>query len=240
MIWNGLTIPDNPYFYDQDVVIYHADCRDILPHLPKVDTLITDPIWPNALPRWRHIDPMMLMQEMCEALNDTDRLVVQLGCDSGPRFLQVVPQRWPFLRVCWLDYACPSYKGRLLYTGDVAYAFGNPPASIPGRHVLPGKYTSRKSDELFERHNGRNKGGRRSTARETDDIPHPAPRRLQHVQWLVWVFSDSLILDPFAGSGTTGRAAKDLGRKAILVEIEEKYCRIAAKRMAQSVMRLEA
>ena len=64
---------------------------------------------------------------------------------------------------------------------------------------------------------------------------HPTQKPLAVMKWCV-SFVDGPLLDPFMGSGTTLRAAKDLGRKAIGIEIEERYCEIAAKRMAQEVL----
>ena len=67
---------------------------------------------------------------------------------------------------------------------------------------------------------------------------HPTEKPIRLFQSFVEQFSDpgETILDPFMGSGTTLRAAKDLGRKAIGIEIEEKYCEIAVKRLKQEVL----
>jgi len=70
---------------------------------------------------------------------------------------------------------------------------------------------------------------------------HPTQKPIPVMRWCIQQAPDETvtILDPFMGSGTTLRAAKDLGRKAIGIEVEERYCEIAAKRMSQSVMALE-
>ena len=231
-----------PYYQEEWVTIYHGDCRDILLELEALETIITDPVWPGASVKMNgQEDPYGLFADMCRVIpSDTERLIVQLGCDSDPRFLQGIPSSWPFLRVCWLDYARPSYKGRLLYTGDVAYAFGRPPAYIKGRQVMSGMCRSTKSDKLFERHTASNIHKRMFTGSDDEEyhLPHPAPRRLQHVQWLVHQFSDNAVCDPFMGSGTTAVASKYLNRKFIGIEVKEEYCELAAKRCSQGVFEL--
>ena len=198
----------------------------------RVESIITDPVWPGAKAEITgREDPENLYAQMCAAAKTT-RLVIQIGCDIDPRFLRYTPLNLPFLRICWLDYARPSYKGRLLYTGDVAYVFGEPPAYINGRRVMSGMCRSTRPDKLFFR-GTKNKKAKDFDRRPYDNLPHPMPRRLQHVKWLVHQFSDNQVLDPFIGSGTTAVACESYGREWIGIEIEEKYCEIAAKRIEQ-------
>ncbi len=72
------------------------------------------------------------------------------------------------------------------------------------------------------------------------EIIHPAPFPTEIPLRLISAFSEinDMVLDPFMGSGTTLLAAKDLGRKAVGIEIEEKYCEIAARRLEQEYLPL--
>ena len=68
---------------------------------------------------------------------------------------------------------------------------------------------------------------------------HPSQKPIGLIRTLIESTDADIILDPFLGSGTTAVAAKILGRKCVGIEISEKYCDIAAKRLSQSVMQLE-
>ena len=224
-----------PYYDEAGITIYHGDCREVLPYLERVDSVVTDPVWPNAKTTLAGAGRATeLFAEMASLLpTKCDRLVVQLGCDSDPRFLLGVPPSFRFFRVCWLEYACPTPKGRILYTGDAAYAFGIPPKSAPGRRVIPGRYISTKADALRIAVTKHKEFGKASP-------DHPAPRRYQHVRGLVSRFVEQIVLDPFCGSGTTLVAAKNLGYHAIGIEIEERFCDLTVKRLGQSVMQFGA
>jgi len=68
---------------------------------------------------------------------------------------------------------------------------------------------------------------------------HPFEKPVKLIKYLITKTTAKTILDPFAGSGTTGVAAKELNKKCVLIELEEKYCEIAARRLSQEVFNFE-
>jgi hypothetical protein len=230
-----------PYFQEDGVTIYCGDARDLVAGI-ETASIITDPVWPNSVfPKVT--DPQRLLSETLQLVAPSVSLVtIHLGVDSDPRFLAAVPLRWPFIRVCDLDYARPTYKGRIVQGGDIAYVFGEPPHT--GRKLLPGRCISTRSDKLFHRSTwlGKDKHfTRRKDIRLAHDagaLPHPCARRLQHVRWLVKWFAGASVLDPFGGTGTTAIACKALGIPCTLIEIEERYCSVAVERLRQSILAL--
>lgn len=224
-----------PYYEHGDIVIYHGDCREVLSQAPlpwddadRDVAIITDPVWPNVPANLLSGSdrPVDLFREAMSVVGFADRVVVHLGGNSDPRILCGLDGRWEFRHVLWLEYARPSYVGRFLNSADVAYVFGELPASAPGRRVFPRKTT----------HTARPRSRDGKPSREE----HPCPRVLSHARWLCRWYGVEWVVDPFMGAGTTLVAAKDAGLKAWGIEIEERYCEIAAKRLEQEVFNMEA
>ena len=208
-----------PYYSHAGITIYHGDCRDF--NLVG-GSIITDPIWPNApIGMFLDVDAGSLLREMFHTIS-APRAAVILRSDSDPRFLLSVPNRYPFFRSIQLPYVMPGYIGRKLGGDETAYCFGEPIRFAKGRQVIPGRAP-------LAQPNARRANG------------HPCSRVLEHMTYLVrwWSDAEDVIIDPFCGSGTTLEAAKNEGRCAIGIEINERYCEIAAKRLAQEVLPLE-
>ncbi len=156
----------------------------------------------------------MLAEALQRLPQSVKRLVIVLRSDSDPRFLQAVPERWPFFNAHWLQYVMPGYIGRKLGGNEIAYAFGEPVPSAEGRRVIPS--VSPKAQPSSRAPNG-----------------HPCSRSITHMKWLVEWWSDfgETVLDPFAGSGTVGLAAEHLGRNSILIEFDANYAEMARERL---------
>ncbi len=220
-----------PYYEDAAVQIFHGDCREILPTLGPVDAIITDP--PYAV-------PTVVSQGRTVTRNLGDMSVVEAGL--GVLFDAATDRLLPTGRVfVFCDGTSYPIVFRVFYGSfNTALLVWNKGQIGMGREF-------RKSHELIL-HGWRNgtpifsDGVGRPDVLSASPVPselrdHPAQKPVDLIGQLITVCGD-LILDPFMGSGTTLRAAKDLGRKAIGIEIEERYCEIAAKRMAQAVLPL--
>jgi hypothetical protein len=197
------------------VRIFVGDARERLGEIGHADVVITDPVWPNCpaglLPGWDR--PGTLLREALELMPASVRaVVVVLRSDSDPRFLQAVPERWPFICVQAMSYAVPTYVGRVLAT-ELAYCFGAPITSRPGRDVIP-------------------MWGPEAQLRAAPANGHPCPRAMVHMEWLVdcWSEPGETVLDPFCGSGTIPVAADRMLRHGIGIEIEPRYAAAAIQR----------
>jgi len=214
-----------PYYQDSAVTIYHGDCRAVMADLGGIDYLVTDP--PYGFGRFDTDGKGFLhtvgpaMQTALALLPDDSTTFVFSGTGQIVQLSRACGVD-PY-RILWLykpnDCTYPLAGWLLKSEAILWFRFGS------GAMVAPVRYTH---DCYIHR----------SVGQEGVE-GHPTVKPLAVVSDLVQRLEpDGVILDPFMGSGTTLRAAKDLGRKAIGIEIEERYCEIAAKRMAQEVLSL--
>jgi len=222
-----------PYYDADGITIYHGDCLEILCEIPQCDLVIADPPffmpaqhyaaraeWPRAwgdtaiLARWWS----GALDIILPRLKGTGGAFVFCDDESYPVFYPALYTRFPGLSsLIW-------NKGRI-------------GMGAPWRHAHEFILHARRTDAKW-----------RGSAGESDVLsfaPVPAARRFHPVDKpeallakLIAVTTDEgdLVLDPFMGGGSTLDAARKRQRRAIGIEIEERYCEVAAKRLAQGVL----
>ena len=243
-----------PYYADDWVTLYHGDCLELMPHIPTVAHIITDPPYSEHTHKSVRRSNITYRDRGARYGADTRRNV-DLGFGHlTPEVRSACASQFARLTTRWC-IAFSDIESSHLWRADLEHAGLD--------YVRTGAWIKVGSTPQFS-------GDRPATGFEALTICHQPGRKRwngggKHAIWsvpivldrgaqgkrfhttqkpdglmlsLVDLFSDlgEVILDPFAGSGTTLVAAKSLGRKAIGVELDERYCEVAARRLAQDAL----
>ncbi len=234
MTFNSLiqSIPQKPYYLDEQagIVIYCADNHDILPHIPdkSLDLVLTDPPYNAGVDYGEMTKDKQSWDIYCQWLSLVilelerlaDGLVLMFLSVNG--MLELSARKRPRHVCIWVKPM--AFTPRL---GGTAFLPHYEPCLVYGKTWGESGRVPNYSLSDVWRFNTAERNG------------HPCPKPDDLIRFIISNTPSNVILDPFLGSGTTAVAAKILGRKCVGIEIEEKYCAIAAKRLSQSVMPLE-
>jgi site-specific DNA-methyltransferase (adenine-specific) len=200
-----------PYYSENGITIYHGDCRDVLPSLGRFDLLLTDP--PYGLgDKWKGDGWASDFGKLWNnGTPDWDRSVF-----DGLEKIEAND------KVIWGGnyYALPPTNSWLLWDKMQKHT---------GSEAEMAWTTTGKPVRIYRM-------SRVQAYCGNDAKVHPTQKPVGLMQWCLSFFPDAqTILDPFMGSGTTLLAARLEGRQATGIEINERYCEAAAKRLSQGV-----
>lgn len=209
-----------PYYEHAGITIYHGDCREILPQLLKCDLLLTDP--PYGVGFIHGVGGGNLARSTAFAgqavIGDDEPFEPEWLFDLAEDFCLWGANHYATHlpnRSCWLIWdkregMCQNDQADC----EIAWTSLDSPARL-FRHYW----------------NGMLKASEAGTPRV-----HPTQKPIALMKWCLSMFPDSVrIADPYCGSGGTLIAAKAMGLTASGIEIDERYCEIAAKRLSQEV-----
>lgn len=238
-----------PYYQDDAVTIYHGDALDVLRgwDASSIGAVVTDPPYSSGtrheaqksssgamLRAGRFSEHPMDLDQMTTTgfvwlLRHVARLCYPM-LPEGRSLLSFIDWRqWPTL-VGALETCNYRVQGMIVWDKG-SMGLGN---GFRGQHELI-CHASKGVPDIADRGVGNVLKFRR-----VEPIDHPSPKPLGLLGRLISVVTEpgETVLDPFMGSGTTLRAAKNVGRMAIGIEVEERYCEVAANRLAQEVLAL--
>lgn len=246
-----------PYYDHAGITIYHGDARDVVPSLldATVDFIFTDPPYGhnnNNGDLAHHREKALGLVKRGEAVAGDARPIANDGPEANDLVRWFFGQTKRLLRHGGCCCCCggggpdPQFARWSLWLDE---ALGFKHAVVWDKGGLGMGWHYRRNYEMVLIGE---KPGAACHWFGGNDVPnviripgikpsadgHPTPKPVELAAWFMRLHSEEsdVVLDPFMGGGTTLVAAKQLGRQAIGIEIEERYCEIAVKRLAQEVL----
>jgi len=217
-----------PYYLDGSVTIYHGDCRELLAATPTADLMLTDPPYGINLNTDNSRFSGGTRENMAKRGNGQGNniRIANDASDFDPSPLLAKARNHVIWG--WNNYANKLPNGACLVwikRNDAAFGSFLSDAELAWMSKGHGVYCRRDL----------------SNNSITRTRSHPTQKPVSLMAWCLSFFPNCQhVIDPYMGSGTTLRAAKDLGRSAIGIEINERYCEIAAERCRQETLELVA
>lgn len=246
-----------PYYEDQHVTLYHGDSREIIPQLTeKVDLILTDPPYSSGgmfrgdragttSQKYRNSDTEKTDPEFSGDNRDQRSFI--FWCSFWAADLLKL-SRDGSVFASFIDWRqLPSLVdaiqvGGWVYRGLIPWDKTEAVRPMRGWFRSQCEYVVLATAGPIDRDVETTRFSAPGIFRYPvvgSEKQHITEKPINMLRDLIGFREDwQTILDPFAGSGTTLRAAKELNRRAIGIEIEEQYCEIAAKRMNQEVLPL--
>lgn len=211
-----------PYYSDDRVTLYLGDCRDVTEWL-AADVLVTDPPYGMAYVsnRSKHGGPSAAIAGDADA---TIRDAVLALWGTRPA---LVFGTWRVPRPTAARWVGVWDKGDDPGPGDLGFPWG---PSWEEWYVLGDGWRGKRGPSVIR--------SNRLGGASADRPDHPTPKPVSLMERLIEKSPPGLIADPFAGSGATLLAARNLGRNVVGVEVDERYCETIARRLSQDCLDL--
>lgn len=212
----------SPYYQDDLVTLYLGDCLEITEWC-AADVLVTDPPYGMNYVSGMGLTPMGAIKN-----DDTpearDRALALWGDKPAIVFGTWKVPKPPLTRQCAIWHKAGAGPGM----GDLSMPWGNSHEEI---YLWGDGFTGKRRPSVITTREAR--GGASGPAAA---LGHPTPKPVGLMEQLIATAPPGAIADPFAGSGATVVAARNLGRPCVAVEIEERYCEGIAARLSQGVL----
>ena len=216
-----------------DATLYLGDCLEILPTLPKVDAVVTDPPYGDAATHGKHLSKITLKNgEPAGQALGFEGITKEQAIDLARQWTEKAA-RWVVFTCEWKYAHALDEAGLLIRLGIWRKPDGSPQftGDRPGTGWEAVAICHRQGKKRW---NGGGKHAFWHWPKGQNDSGHPTGKPVGLFTDFVADFTEpgETVLDPFMGSGTTGVACANLGRKFIGIEMETKYFDIACERIA--------